>query len=802
MSVDLSKIADRVAAADPRACRVVTGFDGFVDEMISLVGERRALDDFTPVPDIATFGAMISAAAGHSSLREIVVTDVHPGGCAVNLADGLASLGVAVDCFATLGEPVHSAYAEIAAKCQGFHSWGREPGRTLAFEFNDGKLMFSAVKQLADFTPDAVRGFLADGKFAAACAGAQVIALTDWTLYPHMTEVWKMLQREVFSKLTQRPEFFIDLVDPSSRSARGHHRGGRHSPRVRAGRAVDARPQWQRGEHPLPPARFALRAAGSHAGRDLAAGVFPTRSARHQPRGRPPDTLRRERLRGGRIHAARSVLRQPEKEHRRGRPLQRRLLPRSLVRHRRCGIARARLRRFRVLRPQRPQRQSFGTGGFPPELGGWGTGKKFATMTPFGQLASRIAGELHTGSTLRRLYSTDASEYQEMPAGVVFPKSENDLREIIRFANRNRLGLIPRTAGTSLAGQCVGSGLVVDVSKHFTKILSVDGATRRVRVQPGVVRNELNHAIAGDGLFFGPETSTANRAMIGGMMGNNSCGSNSIVYGSTREHLISVRGFLSDGSEATFCALTPEEFEAKCETFSGLETQIYRRLRKLLSDPENRRQIRENYPLTSIPRRNTGYALDLLMDADVFDPASDKPFNLCKLIAGSEGTCFSPPRSSSTARHSHRRTPRWFAGISRSINESLQANLLALPHDPSACELIDRHILDCTKSNLAQMRNRDFVVGDPGAILVVEIRRDTRAEAEAAVAGVIADWKTAGFGYATPVLWNEEGNKVWELRRAGQGLDEQRRRRCQAARGRRGYRRGCARSAGLHRRVR
>jgi sugar/nucleoside kinase (ribokinase family) len=219
MTTDLSKIVDGVAAAHPASCRVVTGFDGFVDEMISLVGERRALDDFTPVPDIATFGAMISAAAGHSSLREIVVTDVHPGGCAVNLADGLASLGVAVDCFATLGEPVHPAYAEIAAKCRGFHSWGREPGRTLAFEFNDGKLMFSAVKQLAAFTPDAVRGFLADGKFASACAVAQVIALTDWTLYPHMTEVWKMLQREVFSPLINRPEFFIDLVDPSSRSA-------------------------------------------------------------------------------------------------------------------------------------------------------------------------------------------------------------------------------------------------------------------------------------------------------------------------------------------------------------------------------------------------------------------------------------------------------------------------------------------------------------------------------------------------------------------------------------------------------
>jgi len=218
-TADLADLACRIAGADPHACRVVTGFDGFVDEMISLVGERRTLDDYTPVPDIATFGSLISAAAGNSSLREIVITDVHPGGCAVNLADGLASLGVAVDCFATLGEPMHPAFGEIAAKCHGFHSWGREPGRTLAFEFNDGKLMFSAVKQLAELTPAAARGFLADGRFAAACAGAQVIALTDWTLYPHMTEVWRMLRHEVFAQLTQRPQFFIDLVDPAGRSA-------------------------------------------------------------------------------------------------------------------------------------------------------------------------------------------------------------------------------------------------------------------------------------------------------------------------------------------------------------------------------------------------------------------------------------------------------------------------------------------------------------------------------------------------------------------------------------------------------
>lgn len=196
---------------------VVTGFDGFVDEMISLVAERRSLDEFVPVADIAEYGALVSAAAGHSSLREIVVTDVHPGGCAVNLGDGLAALGVPVDCFATLGEPPHPAFAATTARFRSTHSWGREPGRTLAFEFSDGKLMYSSVRQLQEFTAADVRRRLQDGAYQSACRQAGVIALTDWTLYPHMTGVWRLLQQEVFAQLSHRPHFFFDLVDPSSR---------------------------------------------------------------------------------------------------------------------------------------------------------------------------------------------------------------------------------------------------------------------------------------------------------------------------------------------------------------------------------------------------------------------------------------------------------------------------------------------------------------------------------------------------------------------------------------------------------
>ena len=388
----------------------------------------------------------------------------------------------------------------------------------------------------------------------------------------------------------------------------------------------------------------------------------------------------------------------------------------------------------------------------------------------FERLGARISGEIVTGGTMRKLYATDASEYQEMPLAVAFPKTEADVREIILFANENRIGIIPRTAGTSLAGQVVGSGLVVDLSLHFNKILEIDKESCRVRVQPGVVRNELNSELAKHGLYFGPETSTANRAMIGGMVGNNSCGSNSIVYGSVRDHLVSVRGFFSDGSEGVLRGLSPSEFEAKCRDGATMEGRIYKAVHDLLGNETNRRLIAENFPLKSIPRRNTGYALDLLMDAEAFDPESRQEFNFCKLIAGSEGTLFfgleyelhcdpiPPPHVALVCGH--------FG----SVDEALRANLVALDFAPSACELIDRHILEYTRANHSQAKNRSFVVGDPGAVLVVEIRRDQEAEMESALAALQSAWATTGYGYAVPVLRGAEGNKVWDLRRAGQGL--------------------------------
>jgi FAD/FMN-containing dehydrogenase/Fe-S oxidoreductase len=397
---------------------------------------------------------------------------------------------------------------------------------------------------------------------------------------------------------------------------------------------------------------------------------------------------------------------------------------------------------------------------------------------PLTDLADALEGELLTNELSRTIYSTDASEYQERPLAVALPKSEADVRHLVRFAAAHRVGLIPRAAGTSLAGQVVGSGIVVDVGRHLNRILALDVDRRRVRVQPGVIRNELNRFLAPYGLFFGPETSTAGWAMIGGMVGNNSCGSNSIAYGSTRDHLVSARGFLADGSEAEFGPLDPPAFAAKCAGPDTLETRIHRAIRDLLGDAANRRLVRDSFPRPEVTRRNTGYALDALMEASCFDPACDRPFNFCRLLAGSEGTLFVgvefeldllplPPPGALLCVHC------------RTVDEALRATLVVMRHRRppvdaaatlTACELIDDKILACTRDNLEQARNRAFVVGEPGAILVAEMKHADAGVVDAALARIEAELREAGLGYAYPVLRGAEGHAVWELRRAGQGL--------------------------------
>ncbi len=388
----------------------------------------------------------------------------------------------------------------------------------------------------------------------------------------------------------------------------------------------------------------------------------------------------------------------------------------------------------------------------------------------FRVLRDSLEGELFTDLTTRRLYATDASAYREIPVAVAFPKTEEDIARLIRFATENGTSLIPRTAGTSLAGQVVGAGIVVDVSRYFNKIVDFNAEERWVVVQPGLVRDDLNHFLRTHGLYFAPETSTANRAMIGGMIGNNSCGSNSVVYGSTREHLLEVEAYLSDGSKVHFGAMSAEEFEARANApDDSLETKLYRHIQETLSKPENIRSIEQEFPKHSIARRNTGYAIDLLARMQPFNATGDL-FNFCSLVAGSEGTLAFVTKAKLSLVPAEPPHKRLVCIHCNSIDESLRANLVALRHQPSAVELMDHYIFEATKRNIGQIENRFFIEGNPQAILVAELTRATEEEAEASAHALIEELKRERLGYSFPIVGGSDIKKVWSLRKAGLGL--------------------------------
>jgi FAD/FMN-containing dehydrogenase/Fe-S oxidoreductase len=379
-----------------------------------------------------------------------------------------------------------------------------------------------------------------------------------------------------------------------------------------------------------------------------------------------------------------------------------------------------------------------------------------------------LEGEFYTDQMMRVLYATDASAYSEMPLAVVIPRSVNDLKKLIAFASAENTSLIPRAAGTSLAGQVVGNGIVVDVSKYFNNILELNLDEAWVRLQPGVVRDELNLYLKPHGLFFGPETSTANRAMIGGMVGNNSCGSNSIVYKSTREHTLELKVLLSDGSEAEFKALSFDDFIEKCSG-TNLESSLYRSIRSHLGQYENQVEIRKEFPKGTIERRNTGYAIDLLLESSPFT-AGAEDFNFCKLLAGSEGTLAFITEIKLKLMPLPARATGLLCVHFNSIDEALHANLIALKYKPVASELIDHYILECTKENIEQKQNRFFIKGDPVALLVIEYVSEQIDEVKEIARLVEDEMRNAGLGYHFPLLFGEDVKRIWTLRKAGLGL--------------------------------
>ena len=380
----------------------------------------------------------------------------------------------------------------------------------------------------------------------------------------------------------------------------------------------------------------------------------------------------------------------------------------------------------------------------------------------------------------RIAYATDASAYREVPQGVAFPENEQDIVYLIETARERKTHLIPRAGGTSIAGQVVGSGIVVDISKHFKKILEINKEERWARVQPGVVLDELNLVLEPYGLFFSPETSTSNRCCIGGMFGNNSCGSHSLVYGSTRHHVLEARGVLCDGSIEVFKTYTIKELEERFGTrfwetdSDSLIQNIYSQLIHWALDEKTVQLIEENFPDKSLRRRSCGYAIDEVIEDlhNTAKPLEDRTINLCKVLAGSEGTLAFITEIKVDLDPLPPKEKMVVCAHCDTLQKSFLGNLVALKFHPAAVELMNRNILELSKENVEQQKNRFFVQGDPAAILIIELRGETREEIDA-----LADQLEKALMeneehlvYACSRVYGSEISKVWSLRKAGLGL--------------------------------
>ena len=373
------------------------------------------------------------------------------------------------------------------------------------------------------------------------------------------------------------------------------------------------------------------------------------------------------------------------------------------------------------------------------------------------ELKKRVEGDIYFDRYSRLLYSTDASIYQIEPIGVVVPRHKGDVQAVVELANKFSVPVLPRGGGTSLAGQTVGHALVLDFSKYMQNVLEVNQEELWCRVQPGLVQDELNAYVRSMGLQFGPDTSTSNRATIGGMIGNNSAGAHSLTYGKTLDHVIELTVLLSDGSEVVLKELSSDALEGKSQADS-LEGRVHREVARLAQ--EHRSEILARYP--KIMRRVSGYNLDEFI--------KPQPFNLSRILVGSEGTLGMVVE----AKMRLVPKPKWTALDVIHFDddlEALRASQAILETAPYAVESTDKMILNLARGNIVQSQRLGFVQGNPSSLLMVEYAGDTEAQVKEQVYKLEEVRKAQHIGYAATLAFKpEEVKAVWGVRKAGLGL--------------------------------
>ena len=373
------------------------------------------------------------------------------------------------------------------------------------------------------------------------------------------------------------------------------------------------------------------------------------------------------------------------------------------------------------------------------------------------ELRRRVIGEVRFDPFSRVLYSTDASIYQMEPVGVVIPRGVEDVLAVMEVARDNQIPVLPRSGGTSLAGQTVNHAIVMDFSKYLDQLLEVNQEEHWARVQPGIVLDQLNRTLVPRGLQYAPDPTTSSRACVGGGIGNNTCGSHSVIYGKTIDHVKELHTVLSDATQAHFRPLEAHELEAKLSG-DDLESDIYRGVRQIARD--NSAEIETRYP--KIQRRVSGYNLD--------DFLGDKPVNLSEMVVGSEGTlCVVTEAKINLVP---RPTMTCVSVLHfKDIFESSEATMRVLGHSPSVVEVMDKMLLDRCRGSLGFAQNLAFIEGDPGAVLLVEFYGESEAELTSKMEALRADMARQGMGYAcVNLLTVPDQANVWNIRKAGLGL--------------------------------
>lgn len=353
-------------------------------------------------------------------------------------------------------------------------------------------------------------------------------------------------------------------------------------------------------------------------------------------------------------------------------------------------------------------------------------------------LRATMAGEVAFDDYSRHIFSRDASMYAITPLGVAFPRHADDVAAAVRAAAELGVPIVPRGAGTSLAGQTVGPGLVLDLSRHMNRIVEIDPQARTALVEVGVVQDQLNQAAAAHGLMFGPDTSTSNRATIGGMIGNNSAGSGSLTYGMTIDHVRALDVVLSDGSRARFEPVEEAERKRRA-TARTLEGRIYQELSDLVS--ANEEIIRKGMPV--FWRRAGGYRLDRLIGF-----GADNPFDLAKFVVGAEGTLVIATHALVDLVPKPARTV-YAVGHFTDTMTAIAATTDALSCAPHQVELMDRTILDLSRQKIEYAGLGDILIGDPGALLFVSFSGDNEAELIGGLDRLDELWQRNGHGYHT-----------------------------------------------------